>query len=436
MHSSSTHRPPACRRCSQNQDLVRTLEELRQRQDELVRLNRELEDTNRGVVALYAELDEKAESLRRADDSKTRFLSDMGHEFRTPLNSIRGLSRLLLDHTDGPLTEEQDKQVRLIRKAAEDLSTMIDDLLDLAKIEAGRVEVRCTEFTVADLFSALRGMLRPLIVSDSVRLIFEPGDESRPLLTDEAKLSQILRNLISNALKYTECGEVRVSADFPLGGRSVRFAVADTGIGIAPEDHARIFDEFTQVENRLQKRVKGTGLGLPLCRKLAALLRGRIEMESAPGVGSTFAVVIPARWSEEIEPVPARADAAVASNGEPSVLVVDDEEAARYLMSKLLAGFPVRVQQAIDGASGVDCARRIRPQLIFLDIRMPNWNGAEVLSRLKADPTTADIPVVMVTSSAIEDIERPQFEQATAVLRKDQLSADQLYDILSAAKVL
>src|SRR4051794_20455679 len=160
----------------QNQELLRVVEEVRQREHKLARLNRELEDTNRGVVALYAELDEKADSLRRADETKTRFLSNMGHEFRTPLNSIRGLSRLLLDHVDGPLTQEQEKQVRYIRKAAEDLSTMVDDLLDLAKIEAGRVEVRPVQFTVNELFSTLRGMLRPLLVGESVLLVFEDSD--------------------------------------------------------------------------------------------------------------------------------------------------------------------------------------------------------------------------------------------------------------------
>ncbi len=160
----------------QNQELLRALSDLREaRQDELQRLNRELEDTNRGVVALYAELDEKADHLRRADDMKSKFLSNMSHEFRTPLNSIRALSRLLIDRTDGELNEEQAKQVGFIAKAADDLTELVNDLLDLAKIEAGKTEVRPVEFSVANLFSALRGMLRPLLVSEEVRLVFEDG---------------------------------------------------------------------------------------------------------------------------------------------------------------------------------------------------------------------------------------------------------------------
>ena len=250
----------------QNQELLRTLEELRANRDELVRLNRELEDTNRGVVALYAELDEKADHLRRADELKTRFLSNMSHEFRTPVNSILSLSRLMLDRTDGDLTEEQEKQTIFIRKSAETLSELVNDLLDLAKIEAGKLTVRPTEFAIADLFSTLRGMLRPLLVSEAIELIFEEPIGLSLLRSDEGKLSQILRNFLSNALKFTERGEIRVSATLTSEGDAVVFAVADTGIGIAPEDQEIIFQEFTQLENPLQKQIKGTGLGLPLSK--------------------------------------------------------------------------------------------------------------------------------------------------------------------------
>ncbi len=160
----------------QNQELLRALDALRARQDDLLRLNGELEDTNRGVVALYAELDEKADHLRRADELKSRFLSNMSHEFRTPVNSVLALSRLLLDRVDGPLTPEQERQVSFIRKAAEDLTEIVNDLLDLAKVEAGKVVVRPTEFEVTNLFGALRGMLRPLLVSEHVQLLFDEVD--------------------------------------------------------------------------------------------------------------------------------------------------------------------------------------------------------------------------------------------------------------------
>jgi signal transduction histidine kinase/CheY-like chemotaxis protein len=278
----------------QSRELAVALHELQERQEELVRLTRELEDTNRGVVALYAELDERAEHLRRADDAKSRFLSNMSHEFRSPLYSIRALSNLLIDRTDGELTDEQVKQVRFIRKAADELSETVDDLLDLAKIEAGKVEIRPTEFAVADLFSALRGMLRPLLPAAGVELLFEPCDDIPPVYTDEGKVSQILRNFVSNALKFTEEGEVRVRAHYDAGQQFLSFAVSDTGIGIASEHQQSVFEEFEQVENRLQTAVKGTGLGLPLCSKLCKLLGGTVSLESEPGKGSTFTATVQA----------------------------------------------------------------------------------------------------------------------------------------------
>jgi signal transduction histidine kinase len=285
----------------QSHELAVALDELQERQEELVRLTRELEDTNRGVVALYAELDERAEHLRRADDAKSRFLSNMSHEFRSPLYSIRALSNLLMDRTDGELTDEQAKQVRFIRKAADELSETVDDLLDLAKIEAGKVELRPTEFEVTDLFSALRGMLRPLLPAPEVELVFDPCDDIPPVYTDEGKVSQILRNLVSNALKFTEKGEVRVRALYDAGPQMLTFSVSDTGIGIASEHQQSVFEEFEQVQNRLQTAVKGTGLGLPLCSKLCKLLGGAVSLESELGKGSTFTASIQAYLPQTVD---------------------------------------------------------------------------------------------------------------------------------------
>jgi signal transduction histidine kinase len=277
----------------QNQELVGTLAELESRQEDLLQLTRELEDTNRGVVALYAELDEKAEHLRRADEMKSRFLSNMSHEFRTPLSSIRALATLLLDRVDGDLSHEQEKQVTLIMQSALSLTELVNDLLDLAKIEAGKVDVHTKTVTVADLFSALRGMLRPLLVTESVKLIFEEPDDSLCIDTDEAKLSQILRNFIANALKFTERGEIRVRVNSKAEHGLLVFSVSDTGIGISAEDIPLIFEGFGQVEHPLQRKSKGTGLGLPLCRKLAVLLGGSVSVQSRPGEGSTFFLSLP-----------------------------------------------------------------------------------------------------------------------------------------------
>jgi signal transduction histidine kinase len=278
---------------TQNTELIASLTELRTRQEELVRLNAELEDTNRGVVALYAELDDRAEQLRQASELKSRFLSNMSHEFRTPLNSILALSRLLLDCADGPLTTEQDRQAMYIRRSAESLTELVNDLLDLAKVEAGKLDIRPRYFTIGELFGALRGVMKPLRQNDAVELIFEDPVICPPLFTDEAKVAQILRNLISNSLKFTERGEVRVSAAFDRRTWRYNLEVIDTGIGIAPEDQELVFQEFSQVANLLQFRARGTGLGLPLSRRLAELLGGTLTVRSAPGAGSAFRLCIP-----------------------------------------------------------------------------------------------------------------------------------------------
>jgi signal transduction histidine kinase len=202
------------------------------------------------------------------------------------------LTRILLDRTDGELSSEQEHQVMLIRKSITSLIELVNDLLDLAKIEAGRIDPRIASFTIPELFAALRGICRPLLTSDAVALIFEEPECRHDMTTDETRLAQILRNFLSNAIKFTEAGEIRVRASAPADAL-VRFDVSDTGIGIAEADQARIFEEFTQLDNPLQRRVHGTGLGLPLTRRLAELLGGHIEVHSALGKGSTFSVVLP-----------------------------------------------------------------------------------------------------------------------------------------------
>lgn len=320
----------------QNQELMKTLQELRGRQEELELLNRELEDTNRGVVALYAELDERADYLRRASELKTKFLSNVSHEFRTPLNSIISLARLLLGRMDGDLTAEQTKQVRFIESSARDLQEMVNDLLDLVKVEAGKIRIRPKPFEVQELFSALKGMLKPLLADNtSVELIFDDARGIPQLYTDEGKVSQILRNLISNALKFTPSGSVRVSAEAQEEGLII-FSVQDSGIGIPAEHHEDIFREFSQVENPLQERHRGTGLGLPLCRNLALLLGGKIWLESEPGKGSTFYVAIPKDYvGEAAEPQDAESLPTPDFYRAPVLFLEDDPETAHVFESFL-----------------------------------------------------------------------------------------------------
>lgn len=386
----------------QNQELLLALTELKARQDDLLLLTRELEDTNRGMVALYAELDEKAGHLRRADEMKSRFLSNMSHEFRTPLSSIRALSKILLERVDGELTAEQERQVGFILKAANDLNDLVNDLLDIAKIEAGKVDIHASQFDVGNLFGALRGMLRPLLVSESLTLTFLPPEEPLEMVSDEAKLSQILRNFISNALKFTEAGEIRVSATVLPERNQVAFSVSDTGIGIAPEDLHRIFEEFSQVESPLQRNLKGTGLGLPLCRNLAKLLYGDVSVTSTPGKGSTFTLTLPITLPNPA--APHRETGPVSHALEDKripVLILEDDDATQAQYEKYLLNTEFRPVAAKTVRDAVDCWAAQQPAAVILDILLQGEYSWLWLAEIKNDPERRQVPVIVVTE--VED---------------------------------
>jgi len=406
----------------QNRDLLTTLADLEEARGELEQINTELENTNRGVVALYAELDERAEELRRASEIKSEFLSNMSHELRTPLNSIMALARLLSDQVDGPLTTEQLRQVTYITHSAEALTALVNDLLDLAKVEAGRVDLNPTEFSTSELLGALRGMMRPLQTSDRVELVIEDRTSGLRLHTDEGKLAQILRNLVSNALKYTEQGQVRVEVSTRPPGR-IEFIVRDTGIGIPEVELKRIFDEFVQVRNPLQAKHKGSGLGLPLSRKLAGLLGGLIAVDSTPGVGSIFTLDIPVVLPD------AEGDAGRdAGTGRTKILIVDDEEPTRYVLRQGLAAEPNwAILEAADGTEGLRLAQAETPDFIVLDLNMPGLDGFEVFRTLKGDPATRDIPILVVTSALLTADVLKRLEGAIAVLPKSNLSRSVLH---------
>jgi signal transduction histidine kinase/CheY-like chemotaxis protein len=363
---------------------------------ELGQLTQELLESNRGVLALYHELDEKADSLRRTSEVKSRVVSNVSHEFRTPLNSILGLTRLLLAHTDGPLTPEQEKQLGFILRSSTELSALINDLLDLSKMESGKIRLHASRFSVSNLFTALRGMARPLQLRPSVELVFEDTSTLPMLDTDEGKISQILRNLISNALKFTEQGEVRISAEQRDAATTV-FRVRDSGVGIAPEDHDRIFEEFTQLENPLQKVVKGTGLGLSLSRRLAEMLGGTLRVDSRLGAGATFELAIPSVHPEVDELSRMHQRAADVDPTRAPVLVVEDDRQTLFLYEKYLAGsgFEVVPARSIDDARAL--MARITPAAIVLDIMLEGETSWAFLAELKRAAKTRDIPILVVT---------------------------------------
>lgn len=394
----------------QNRELLRTLNDLRERKEELVRLNSELQDTNRGVVALYAELDERADYLRRASELKSSFLSNMSHEFRTPLNSMLALTRMLLDRMDGELTSEQDQQIRFIQRAAKELAEMVDDLLDLAKVEAGRLDVKPKSFDVADLFGALRGMLKPLLAESSLSLAFEVSDSLPLLFTDEQKVSQILRNFISNAIKFTPSGEVRIEAH--PKGELVEFSVTDSGIGISESDQRIIFEEFSQIDSSLQKRVKGTGLGLPLSRKLAELLGGSVEVQSSVGSGSTFRLTIPASYPgapavEELVLPELEQDRKL-------ILIVEDNPETAFVYSRYLvnAGFQAHTVSNVEDARAL--IAQLRPAALILDVLLRAETTWDFLRDLKSEPNGIPVLVMSVT----DDQQRVYGYGADAYLQK------------------
>jgi signal transduction histidine kinase/CheY-like chemotaxis protein len=376
----------------QNHELLRALDALRMRQDEIERVNRELEDTNRGVVALYAELDERADHLRRVDEVKTRFLSNMTHEFRTPVNSILALTTLLAERLGADGSEKDE--VFYIRRSAMQLAELVDDLLDLAKVEAGKIDVHPSIFEVRDLFGALRGMLRPLLINDALSLVFDEAEALPPICSDERKVSQILRNFISNALKYTERGEVRVTARLTDSDR-MEFSVSDTGIGIPEADLGRVFDEFVQIENPMQRRMKGTGLGLPLSKRLAELLGGTIAVTSTLGLGSTFTVTLPLvpadLGAETLAPDPTRLP----------VLVIDDDDADLLLYERALANTRFQMVPARSAAAATKALEVLRPSAIILDIRLHGTESWDLIAKFKHQPQTAQVPLLVISS--IED---------------------------------
>jgi signal transduction histidine kinase len=281
----------------QNFELLTTLATLREREQDLTRLNAELADTNRAVTALYAELEVQAGELRRRAAAISQFLSSMTHELRTPLYAVRGMTEAILRDHEDHLHEGIRQDVMLIDGAMVEALDLVNDSLDLAKVQAGRTTVRLSEVDVAELFGTLRAVVTRLPAQPGVELAFEEPEGVPAMRTDAFKLSQILRNFIVNALKFTQAGHVRVSARAVSGaeGEAVRFEVADTGPGLSREDQRRAFDEFVQLGADRPGELRGTGLGLPLTRRLAGILGGGVGVRSKLGEGATFHVELPVR---------------------------------------------------------------------------------------------------------------------------------------------
>jgi len=398
----------------QNQDLITALDDLRQRKDQLVALNAELqetnrgvmamyselsselEQTNRGVVALYAELDETSERLRAASESKDRFWVNVSHELRTPLNSIIGLTRLLAEPAPdgGALDPERLYQVELIRNSGGTLLTLVNGLLDVAKAESGQLHTDPAQVDLAALLGRLRGLARPMADGKPVTVTVSAEGASGPILTDEVALTGILRNLLSNGIKYTDRGEVRLSVR--VTGPRLEIIVADTGIGIPAGLTSHVFEEFYQVPG---VRRGGTGLGLPYARRLARILGGDLTLTSEPGTGTTAVLDLPLQTPRL-----------------GTVLVADDDDGFRAVLRGLLDGLAGRVLEAPDGGQALALAKTHPVDLVLADMRMPGLDGGALLARLPSA-----LPAIVITSA---DLRPPP--RAAALLRKDELTAERL----------
>jgi signal transduction histidine kinase/ActR/RegA family two-component response regulator len=407
------------------QEIRRLQRDVIERDARIVELTEELAETNRGVMALHAELEARADYQRNAVELRTRIVSEMGHELRTPLHSLATISQFLIDRLDGELTAEQDKQVRIIHQVAESLTAYVNDLLDLARTDAGKMVVRAAPASVERILKTLRRIMQPL-APPGVALRFVVDQGIPELWTDEHKASQVMRNLVGNALKFTERGHVEVRARRGEDGRVV-FEVEDTGIGIAPEHRELVFQEFAQIEGNIEARARGSGLGLPLSRRLATLLGGSLELLAlADGrPGSTFRFELPARYEGELpaaaqDPAAPPLVEAIPAGARPHILIIDDDVASRYVLRRWLEG-RYQVDEAESGQEGLRLAAA-RPAAIFLDVVMPDLTGFEVLERLKAEPATRDIPVVVYTALVLGANDRERLGAAAAILRKSTAS--------------
>jgi len=346
------------------------------------------------------------ESLRQAKEAaedasraKSSFLANMSHELRTPLNAIIGFTRLVMRRAKDVLPLKQFENLEKILASSEHLLSLINSILDLAKVEAGRMEVKPSDFALEPVLDLCLRTVEPLVKNEGVRLVRDLRDPPAVLRTDEEKLRQILINLLSNAIKFTEAGSVTLRVRSV--GEAVEFAVTDTGIGIPADALSAIFEEFHQVDNSATRSHSGTGLGLAISHRLARLLGGRIGVESREGEGSTFTLTIPPRiaGASEVPAIPKPAPSAVTTprSGAKVVLAIDDDPNVVYLLQENLADAGYTVIGAASGQDGLVKARDLQPRAITLDIMMPGTDGWQVLHALKTDPQTRDIPVVLIS---------------------------------------
>jgi signal transduction histidine kinase/CheY-like chemotaxis protein len=371
-------------------------------------------------VKLVQLLQEQGAELAVASRHKSEFLASMSHELRTPLNAVLGFSEVLLEQMFGPINERQEEYLHDIHGSGRHLLELLNEILDLSKVEAGRMEIQYANFELADVLDEAVGLMRERAVAHAIDLREEVGPGVEVVYADRLRLKQVLVNLVSNAVKFTgDGGTVTVRA--VQDGAELAITVTDTGIGVPVEDRERIFESFQQ-GGRGAASEEGTGLGLTLSRRIVELLGGRMWLQSEVGQGSTFGFSVRVAGDKAAQGV----DAAAPTMRD--VVVIEDDRPSLDLLTAYLSGAALHVTSAPDGRSGLAAVRRIRPAAVLLDLRLPGIDGWAVLQTLKADPETQDIPVVIV--SIVDEQARGAALGAAAYLVKP-ISRESVFEALS-----
>ena len=342
-------------------------------------------------VDLVNALQARSAEVEVASRHKSEFLASMSHELRTPLNAVIGFSEVLLERMFGDLNDRQEEYLRDIWSSGKHLLELLNEILDLSKVEAGQMTLEPTEFSLQEALGHGLALVRERAARHGIRLGLEVAPDVGPVRADELRIKQVIVNLLSNAVKFTPDGG-RVDVRASTGGSEVLVTVADTGTGVAAEDRERIFESFQQ-GGRRASTTEGTGLGLTLSKRIVELHGGRIWVDSELGEGSTFGFAIPAGT-----PAPAAdADLPGRADGERTVVVIDDDRRSIDLLTVYAEAAGLRVVSAHDGQRGIELIRDLQPAIVVLDILLPGPDGWQVLESLKADPATAAIPVVIVS---------------------------------------
>ena len=377
---------------------------LRGANDELQTRTQELEEEVSQREQAQDELLKAKLVAEEASRAKSTFLANMSHELRTPLNAIIGYSEMLEEDARDSGSEENVRDLRKIQSAGKHLLALINDVLDLSKIEAGKMTLHLETFDLPVMIDEIVTTLQPAIEKNNNKLSVQLPDEIGMMRADITKVRQILFNLLSNACKFTDHGSIALDVERKIDGSQdwIQFRVTDTGIGIAPKQKENLFQEFAQADTSIARKYGGTGLGLAISYRFAQLMKGTIAVESEPGKGSTFTVQLPAQVRIEADAAQA-ATASVSKSVAPvktdrdTILVIDDDAAVRDLMTRFLAKMDFNVVAAGSGEEGLRLAKQVRPSIITLDVVMPDCDGWSVLNKLKADAELSEIPVIMVT---------------------------------------